>query len=134
MSNSHYQDVLNFHKKFGVPLAPKPTLLQGDELAFRIKFLQEELDEFKKAHDECNLEDAIDALIDLVYVAHGSAQFMGISTEQWDAHWSEVQECNMNKERVESADDSKRGYKFDIKKPTNWVGPNHTPIIEKFSN
>lgn len=127
-----FQDVLDFHTKYQVPLAKKLTLLSGDELEFRIKFLQEELDEFVKAHEEGNLEDAIDALIDLAYVTFGAAQFMGIRTEQWQEHWDAVQNANMQKEMVESADDSKRGYKFDIKKPASWVPPAHGPIIEKY--
>jgi hypothetical protein len=48
MSNSHYQDVLDFHEKFQVPLAPKHTLLEGEALKFRLDFLQEELNELKE--------------------------------------------------------------------------------------
>lgn len=128
-----YQDVLDFHTKYQVPLAAKPQLLTGDEYEFRIKFIKEEFQEFIKAHEENNLEDAIDALVDLVYVTYGAAQFMGIGTEQWLEHWNEVQKRNMEKILVESADDSKRGYKFDLKKPLGWEAPNHGPIIQKFS-
>lgn len=128
-----FQDVLDFHTKYQVPLAEKLTLLSGDELEFRVKFLQEELDEFKKAHEEGNLADAIDALIDLAYVTFGAAQFMGIKTEQWQEHWDIVQHANMQKIMVENASESKRGYKFDIKKPAGWTPPDHTPIIEKYS-
>jgi predicted HAD superfamily Cof-like phosphohydrolase len=127
-----YQDVEDFHTKYQVPISDKLILLAPDELAFRIKFMQEELDEFVKANEEGNLEEAIDALIDLVYVAHGTASFMGIRTEQWQEHWDEVQNANLKKIMVESAADSKRGYKFDIKKPTGWEKPNHAPIIEKY--
>jgi len=127
-----YKDVLDFHEKYQVPLADKPTLLAGDELKFRAGFLHEELDEFVKAHAENNIDDAIDALIDLVYVVHGTAQFMGISPEQWQEHWDIVQNANMQKIMVESADDSKRGYKFDIKKPAGWQKPVHLPIVEKY--
>lgn len=127
-----FQDVLDFHTKYQVPLAAKPQLLTGDEYDFRIKFIKEELAELIKAHEENDLEGAIDALVDIVYVTYGAAQFMGISTQQWREHWDEVQRANMEKVMVESADDSKRGYKFDIKKPSSWVGPNHTPIIQKY--
>lgn len=127
-----YQDVKDFHTKYQVPLADNVTLLAGDELAFRVKFMQEELDEFVKAHEEANINDAIDALIDLVYVVHGTAQFMGISTEQWQEHWDVVQNANMQKIMVENASESKRGYKFDIKKPAGWVAPDHGPIVAKY--
>lgn len=132
MSDSNYKDVFDFHLKYQIPLAPKPQLLTGDEYEFRVKFLKEELNEFIKAHEENNLEDAIDALVDLAYVTFGAAQFMGISTEQWMEHWNEVQSKNMQKIMVESADDSKRGYKFDIKKPAGWQPPQHGPILEKY--
>jgi predicted HAD superfamily Cof-like phosphohydrolase len=129
---SHYQDVLDFHTKFEVPLASTTTLLEGEALEFRIKFLQEELDEFKKAHVENNLEDAIDALIDLQYVLAGTAQMMGISPEQWQEHWDVVQNANMSKVRAQSASESKRGTSLDVVKPFGWTAPNHTPIIQKY--
>ena len=129
----HYQDILDFHAKFQVPLADKPTLLQGEALKFRIDFLQEELDELKKAHVDGNLEDALDALIDLAVVLYGTAQFMGFSVEAWGEAWGEVHRANMSKERCTDASQSKRGTALDIRKPKNWVGPNHKPIIEKYS-
>jgi len=133
MSNSHYQDVLDFHKKFGVPLAPKHTLLEGEALKFRLDFLQEELNELKKAHEEGNLDDAIDALIDLEVVLLGTGQFMGVSPEAYEEHWDAVHIANMSKERCTDASQSKRGAALDIRKPEGWKKPEHTPIIEKYS-
>lgn len=130
--NPHFQDVQQFHAKFQVPLAGDTTLLEGEVLEFRSKFLQEELDEFVKAHDEGNLDDAIDALIDLAVVLYGTAQFMGISSDQWAEHWNEVHRRNMEKERCTDASQSKRGTSLDIRKPAGWVKPTHTPIVEKY--
>jgi predicted HAD superfamily Cof-like phosphohydrolase len=132
MSKNHYRDILDFHEKFRVPLAPKHTLLEGEALKFRLDFLQEELDELRKAHEEGNLEDAVDALIDLEVVLLGTGQFMGISEEAYENHWEEVHRANMTKERCTDASQSKRGTALDIRKPAGWVGPNHTPIIEKY--
>lgn len=133
MSNSHYQDVLDFHEKFQVPLAPKHTLLEGEALKFRLDFLQEELNELRKAHEEGNLDDAIDAIIDLEVVLLGTAQFMGISPEAYEEHWDEVHTANMAKERCTDASQSKRGTALDIRKPEGWKKPSHTGIIEKYS-
>lgn len=132
MSSNHYKDVLDFHNKFGVPLAPKHTLLEGEALEFRLKFLQEELDELKKAHAEGNLEDAVDALIDLEVVLLGTVQFMGISEEAYEEHWDEVHRANMTKERCTDASQSKRGTALDIRKPEGWIKPSHQPIIDKY--
>lgn len=133
MSQNHYQDILDFHEKFKVPLAPKHTLLEGEALKFRLDFLQEELDELRKAHDEGNLDDAVDALIDLEVVLLGTGQFMGISKEAYEEHWEEVHRANMSKERCTDASQSKRGTSLDIFKPPGWSKPSHTPIIEKYS-
>lgn len=126
---SNYQDVADFHEKFGVPVAQEPTLLKGEALEFRKKFLQEELDEFIKAHEENDLEGAVDAMIDLVYVAMGTADFMGIGNERWQACWNEVQRANMTKVRAQSESDSKRGTSLDVVKPAGWVGPNFKEIL-----
>lgn len=131
--SSTYQDVLDFHTKYQVPLADKPSFLDGDALKFRLGFIQEEFNELIKATEEKDMPEIIDACVDLIYVVHGFLQYSGISKEQFQEHWDEVQGCNMNKIMVESAEDSKRGFKFDIKKPIGWTGPQHQPIIEKYS-
>jgi predicted HAD superfamily Cof-like phosphohydrolase len=132
MSQNHFQDILDFHSKFNVPLAPQHSLLEGEALEFRLNFLQEELDELRKAHDEGNLEDAVDALIDLEVVLLGTVQFMGISPEAYQEHWDEVHRANMAKERCTDASQSKRGTSLDIFKPAGWTAPDHAPIISKY--
>lgn len=132
MSLDHYQDILDFHEKFGVPLAPTHTLLEGEALEFRLNFLQEELNELRAAHEEGNLADAVDALIDLEVVLLGTGQFMGISKDAYEAHWEEVHIANMSKERCTDASQSKRGTSLDIRKPAGWTAPDHQPIIEQF--
>jgi len=120
-------DIKAFHEKFGLEnLDPEPKRLGTDEATFRIKFMQEELDEFAAAEREGNLEDMADALVDLVYVALGTAYLMGIP---FDACWQEVQWANMRKVRAESAADSKRGSKFDVVKPEGWEAPDLRPLL-----
>lgn len=132
MTQSHYKNILDFHEKFQVPLANSPTLLSGETLKFRIDFLQEELNELKKAHVENNLEEAFDALLDLAVVLYGTAQFMGFSEEAWNEGFAEVHRANMSKVRATDASQSKRGTSLDVVKPEGWQAPNHTPIIEKY--
>lgn len=130
---SNFSDVAAFHDKYEVPTQTEVALLPDDVAQFRGKFIQEELDEFFKASSEGNLVEAIDALIDIVYVALGTADLMGLSEEQWEAHWAEVQRANMEKVRVASAADSKRGHSFDVKKPAGWKAPDHVKILEQFN-
>ena len=120
---SNYTDVQNLHNKFGVPTATEPSFLGQELYGFREKFMQEELDEFKVACKAQDMEGAADALIDLVYVAMGTADMMGLP---WQALWDEVQRANMSKIRAERAEQSTRGTAFDVIKPAGWKAPSHT--------
>lgn len=124
------EDVAQFHNKFGIPVPDAPTQLSPDVAAFRIKFMQEELDEYIKAVKENDLEGQIDALVDLVYVALGTSDLQGF---EWEAHWNEVQRANMSKERSVDADDprSKRKHSLDIVKPHGWEGPDHSKVFKE---
>ena len=123
VSDAEYQEVQEFHSKFDIRPALKPTLLGAEVLEFRKKFMQEELDEFIEATKHHDLVGAFDALLDLVWVAKGTADMMGISADQWTEGWEEVVRANMSKRRATSAAESKRGSALDIVKPVGWVGP-----------
>lgn len=117
-------NVAEFHEKFGLPMGTDDQLMNDPSAQeFRVKFLQEELDELKEALAEGNKTKAFDALLDLAYVAYGTALFAGINPAQWHAGMHAVHSCNMAKVRVTKAEDSKRGSAFDVKKPAGWVGP-----------
>lgn len=126
---TNFQDVHAFHVKFGLPIPPEPTLLDNDTLHFRFNFMEEELRELLIAHSNGNLADAADALIDLVYVAMGTAVMMGLP---WEELWTEVQRANLTKERATRVEDSKRGSLLDVVKPEGWRAPDHKPIIERY--
>lgn len=124
--NTNFQDVKAFHAKFGVPEAGEPSFLDLHAHEFRAKFMQEELDEFYEAVMCNDMAGAGDALIDLVYVALGTAAMMGLP---WQAMWDEVQRANMSKVRATSAGASKRGTALDVIKPDGWVGPQHMQFL-----
>lgn len=117
-------NVQEFHEKFGLPLGDTDRLM-GDKGAqeFRLKFLKEELTELEEALAEGNRVKAFDALLDLAYVAYGTALFMGVSPGQWSAGMHAVHSANMAKVRVANANESKRGSAFDVRKPEGWTGP-----------
>ena len=117
-------NVAEFHEKFGLPSGATDQLMQDPAAQdFRVKFLQEELDELKEALATGDKVGAFDALLDLAYVAYGTALFAGIDPAQWHAGMHAVHSANMAKIRVAKAEDSKRGSAFDVKKPAGWVGP-----------
>lgn len=132
---SGFQDVRDFHDKFGVPLAAKPQFLDDEAYNFRLGFMKEELQEFVDSTYHGDLPTAFDSLIDLVYVAYGTAQMMGCSPAMWDEMWAAVQAANMSKVRATSAEQSKRGTSLDVVKPAGWVSPDvaHKEIIARYS-
>ena len=110
-----------FNQKFSLPEKWDDSKMRE----FRLKFLREEVDELEEAlNPECpNYVKAFDALLDLVYVAKGTARMMGIDSSTWAQGMESVQRANMAKERVSSEVMSKRGSKLDVVKPKGWVGP-----------
>lgn len=131
----YYQDVQDFHDKFGITRPTVPTMLDEETYVFRQKFMQEEIDEFEAAYLDLKtgivgeafaMHEMADALADLIYVAVGTADMMGINL---DAVWKNVQNANMAKVRAKSADDSKRGTALDVIKPKGWTAPNHYKVL-----
>lgn len=121
-------DVRQFHEKFKLDLAKEPSLLCEELFRFRLKFMQEELDEFAEAHEDGHLINAADGLIDLAYVLHGTALLMALP---WQKLWDNVHTQNMKKVRISRTeiDGSKRKSRYDIIKPAGWTPPDHTVIL-----
>lgn len=135
MGFSNYHDVGQFHVKFGLPSAQHagptiPHLLTNEVFNYRFKFLIEEIDELWEAYDTGDLAGAADALIDLVYVAMGTAQMMDLP---WPALWDEVQRANMAKVRATGANDprAKRGSALDVVKPKGWRPPDIAAVLSE---
>jgi predicted HAD superfamily Cof-like phosphohydrolase len=125
---NYYDDVYQFHQKFDLTRPARSTLPPGDLFEFRLKFLHEELAELAHAYDERDLPGYVDALVDLVYVAIGTAVVSGVP---FDAVWRAVHEANMKKVRAKSAEDSKRGSTYDVVKPPGWEPPDVGAIIRR---
>ena len=133
MSKNWVWDIENMHTKYGV----RPVVEKFDKdkmeafLKFRIDFLQEELDEMRKAvvdHQAGKIDaataadDVVDALIDLCVVAIGT-----LDAYQVDSHeaWNRVLEANMNKEvGVKATRPNPLGLP-DLIKPEGWTAPTH---------
>lgn len=121
MSKNWVKDISEMHTKFGVN--EKVREFDSDKLKkfleFRTNFLQEELDELKKATDG---EDMVDALIDLCVVAIGTLDAFDV-----DAYkaWNTVHRANMKKEvGIKESRPNPLGLP-DLIKPKGWRSPSH---------
>jgi predicted HAD superfamily Cof-like phosphohydrolase len=130
MSLNNYRDVGTFHKRFGLRAHEYgPGEMTDELLQFRLKFLKEELQEFEDASVIGDHAGMADALIDLVYVAMGTAHFFGYP---WPELWDDVQSANMAKQRAQSSTESARGTAWDVIKPPGWVPPRTAEILAQY--
>lgn len=122
------KDIDNFHKKYGFEKNEKVDIPDNNELInFRTAFLMEELAEYTNAITKKDAAGALDALVDIVYIALGTAWLYNLPFEK---AWNEVQKANMSKIRAKDKT-GKRGTKFDVIKPKDWKAPNIEKIIEE---
>ena len=121
------QLVQEFTHKFGL-LNDGLYRFEGyDSLAaFRLSFLQEEICETRDAFHANDPVGALDGLVDIIYVAIGTASLYG-----WDLEtaFRRVHEANMRKVRVKSASESKRNSSYDISKPPGWQPANLDDLV-----
>jgi len=129
---SNFTDVGKFHTKFGLDNANTRVGPRGElprELIdFRLRFLKEELEELTIAYATNDQEGIADALVDLVYVALGTAHLHGFP---WEMLFYEVHSANMKKERATRAEDSSRGSTHDVIKPFGWTKPDVAGVLKQ---
>ena len=113
------KDVKEFHTRFNQPYAGPPRRLPPVEEEFRCDFLEEEATEFRVASLEDRPAEMLDALVDIVYVALGTAELHGWNFAQ---AWKRVHEANMAKEPAKEGS-------FKIVKPPGWTPPNLDDLV-----
>ncbi len=153
--------VKDFHDKYKIPRLEKPGFLSNEDAGYRINFLFEELNEFalncgfglmpsegdsvayvplQDQAESMNLEEAFDGLLDLVYVALGTADMMGLASKLpidvksswatiWWEGWTRVHNANMSKVLVENKNLSKRKNRWDVVKPKGWKKPEFKDLL-----
>lgn len=123
-STDWVKDIAEMHNKFFVN--EKVHKLTRDMLLeflnFRVRFLQEELDELTQGITESDSDLIVDSLIDLIVVAVGTLDAFDI-----DSHkaWKRVHDANMTKQPGVKASRPNAFGLPDLIKPTDFVSPQH---------
>lgn len=141
MSN-YFDDVGRFHGQFDLPVSHEtwaktgtrlPGVISTTEFNFRIAFLFEELKELIEGNEAGDLGRVADALVDLVWVALGTAHYCGLP---FDALWKEVQRANMEKRPWREGDPIKprNAQGLEIVKPDGWVPPDIEGVLTDFQH
>lgn len=136
-----FADIAAFHEKFGLEYGGPARTLPEELGKFRIGFMAEELGEYcmdeehikvvvdyikTRPSQDVPLDKQLDALVDLVYVALGTAYMQGFN---FNEAWRRVHAANMKKVRAERAVDSARGSTYDVVKPPGWVAPDLSDLV-----
>lgn len=122
-TNGNFADVAAFHEKFGLLRPRSPRKLPLKVYAERFSFMLSEVIEFQEAYFAGDEVKQLDSLLDLVYVAMGTAVMAGYP---WEECWAHVHAANMQKELVRG----KRDYKNGITKPKGWQSPDMQIAVE----
>ena len=127
MSTNWFKDMQAMHKKYGVDeWMKKEKNSDWSRLSkfmdFRIKMMQEELDETKTAFKNGDAEEVVDGIIDMCVFAIGTLEVFGVDANK---AWDQVLKANMSKEvGIKEGRPNPLGLP-DLVKPEGWEGPTH---------
>ena len=127
MSTNWFKDMQVMHKKYGVDEWMKKEKNSdwsrlNKFMNFRIKMMQEELDETKAAFKNKDQEEIVDGIIDMCVFAIGTLEVFGVDANK---AWDEVLKANMSKEvGIKEGRPNPLGLP-DLVKPEGWEGPTH---------
>lgn len=115
------EDLREFEFETGGHIGERPQLPPEDVQRLRRKLIEEESLEVFEAMNAEDLVGIADGLVDLIYVAVGTAVAYGIDLAPI---WEEVHHSNLQKTNGPSRADGK------VLKPDNWIPPNVAGLIE----
>ena len=127
MSTNWFKDMQAMHKKYGVDEWMKKEKNSdwsrlNKFMNFRIKMMQEELDETKAAFKNKDQEEIVDGIIDMCVFAIGTLEVFGVDANK---AWDQVLKANMSKEvGIKEGRPNPLGLP-DLVKPEGWEGPTH---------
>lgn len=117
-----YEDVKDFHKKFGAHIEQTPTIPPPEVCKLRRTLIREEYKELRQALETKDLPEIAKESMDLVYVIMGTLVSYGINA---DEIWEEVQRTNMLKVGGANREDGK------VLKPEGWQPPDIVNLLKK---
>jgi len=101
MSQDWFQDIKDFHKKFGHVSNLHPTIEVEDKVKLlRLRLIDEEVQEAKDAMHHNDLVELADGIADAIVVLLGTAVTYGIDMRPI---WDEVHRSNMSKSHLKDA-------------------------------
>lgn len=95
--NQELKMVLEFHRKFQVPVADTPNLIPEDRSNLRYKMIDEEVEEYKVGVEKKDLENIAKELTDILYATYGTILEHGLQ-DKMEEIFVEVHRSNMSKE------------------------------------
>jgi len=115
-------EVEEFNATFGKPNNYEPTIPEEKEWKFVYDFILEELEEYKKACEEGNIIEVLDALCDIAYVSIGNGTMLHGLKDKILPAYEEVQASNMSKSCATQEEAVRTAEKRAIeqKEPCHW--------------
>lgn len=127
---SNFLDVNKMYLKFGLveKSFDKPCLITGKAVVFRLKAMQEELQELEEGYREQDLLKIADSLVDLVVFALGTAVLHNLP---WEDLFTEVMRANTSKvSQFTNAKERNGAGSIDLIKPEGWRGPDIEGVLK----
>jgi len=90
-------EVEEFNTTFGKPNNYEPTIPEEKEWKFVYDFILEELEEYRRACEQGNIIEILDALCDIAYVSIGNGTMLHGLKDKILPAYEEVQASNMSK-------------------------------------
>ena len=115
-------EVEEFNTTFGKPNNYEPTIPEEKEWKFVYDFILEELEEYKRACEEGNIVEVLDALCDIAYVSIGNGTMLHGLKDKILPAYEEVQASNMSKScsTQEEAVRTAERRAIEQKEPCHW--------------
>ena len=123
---TNFEKVGLFMKTFSQEVKTEPSFSSEKINNLRISLIDEELRELKKAMEEKNLEEVIDALTDILYVTYGAGHAFGVNL---DESFDEVQRSNMSK--LDKNNKPIYNDEGKVMKGPNYFKPDFSRLIKK---